>query len=254
MREYTVKQLARLAGVSIRTLHHYDQIRLLRPKTRTAGGYRVYGEAELLRLQQILFYRELGVPLEEIRDILDDPAFDPVAALHAHRERLQARVETLTRLLETVDATIARYKGEHEMDDHELYAGFPKETAERYRREAQQLYGERVAESERRLKRLGKEKLAEIRQEGEEVARLLAEVMDQPVESDEVQALVARHHRWIENFYPAPAELYEGLGKLYVSNPEFRAYYDRHREGLAAFLCEAIACHARTRLAKPQDE
>src|SRR5690606_41967328 len=98
MREYTVKQLARLAGVSIRTLHHYDQIRLLRPKTRTAGGYRVYGEAELLRLQQILFYRELGVPLEESRDILDDPALAPAAALLAPRQGLSARGDTSTRL------------------------------------------------------------------------------------------------------------------------------------------------------------
>ena len=251
VKTYTVSQLARMAGVSVRTLHHYDHIELLVPSSRSEAGYRLYGERDLLRLQQILFFRELDFPLGEIRAILDDPAFDPVEALESHRRLLQEQVERLTRLLATIDRTIDRLE-ERDMGltDQELYEGFTDEQAERYTREARERYGADVVEAtEKRLRKLSKAQWQGVKKEGEEIARALAELADRPAGDAEVQALIARHHRWIETFYDAPADLYRGLGEMYAENDEFRAFYDRFRPGLADQLKAAMAYYAEHNLA-----
>ena len=145
---YTVSQLAEMAGVSVRTQHHNDHIDLLKPSSRTVAGYRLYGERDLLRLQQILFFKELDFPLSEIRAILDDPEFDQIEALENHRRLLQGRAERLTHLLRTIDKTIQRLTEDNmTMTDEELYEGFTKEQIERYKREAREMYdSELVAE------------------------------------------------------------------------------------------------------------
>ncbi len=246
---YSIGRVARMAGVSVRTLRHYHQIGLLRPSARTAAGYRQYGEADLLRLQQILFYRELDLPLAEIRRALDAPGFDEVAALSEHRRRLQERGERLARLLVTIDHTISRLTEETEMKDEELYEGFSKEQIERYKREAREMYDPKlVEESEKRVRRMSKAEWQAVKAEGDEVTRGLAALMDRDPADPDVQALVARHHAWIERFYPAGAELYRGLGRLYAEHPEFRATYDRYAPGLADFLCAAMACYAEVAL------
>lgn len=252
MKTYTISRLARMAGVSVRTLHHYDQIGLLRPSARTAAGYRLYGNQDLLRLQQILFFKELDVPLSEIGAILDDPAFNLLEALEKHRQLLQERVARLARLLNTVDKTIRKLtEDDMTLTDEELYEGFTKEQAERYQREAREMYDPAlVAESERRVKRMTREQWKALKAEGDEITRELAGLMDRAPEDPEVQQLVARWHDWIEHFYPASAEVFAGLGKLYVEHPEFRATYDRYRPGLADFLAAAMAHYADTVLTK----
>jgi DNA-binding transcriptional MerR regulator len=252
VKAYTVSQLARMAGVSVRTLHHYDQIGLLKPSTRTAVGYRLYQEQDLLRLQQILFFKELEMPLKEIREILDDPGYDQVEALEQHRRLLQGRMERLARLLTTIDRTIQRLTEDSmTMKDEELYAGFTPEQAERYRREAREMYGEaRVEESERRLRQLSKAEWDAIRAEGDEVTRSMAALMDRAPDDAEVQEVVARHRAWIEHFYPVSADGYRGLAQTYTSHPEFRAFYDRYAPGLADFLAAAMAHYADEILAK----
>lgn len=246
MEGYTVRQLARMAGVSVRTLHHYDQIELLKPSSRTAAGYRLYGEAELLRLQQILFFKELDVPLDQIRRILDDPGFDQVGALEDHRRLLRQRAERLARLLKTIDRTIQRLTEEDvEMTDEELYEGFTKEDIERYKREAREMYDPAlVAESERRVRRMSRAQWQAIRAEGDEVTRALAGLTDRDPGDPEVQQWVARWHAWIEHFYPASAEVFRGLGRLYAEHDEFRKTYDRYRPGLSDFLRQAMAYYA----------
>jgi DNA-binding transcriptional MerR regulator len=243
--DYTVKQVARMAGVSVRTLHHYDQIGLLRPSSRTAAGYRLYGESDLLRLQQVLFFRELDFPLEEIRRILDHPAFDQVKALEDHRRMLQERARRLARLMTTIDRTIRRLQEENEMlTDAELYEGFSEEQIERYRRETQERYDPKlVEESHRRVSKMSKAQWKAIREEGDAVTRRMAELMEHAPGDEEVQQTIARHHAWIEQFYPASAEVYRGLGQLYVEHPEFRAFYDGYRTGLAAFMQAAMDCY-----------
>lgn len=248
---YSVRQLAELAAVSVRTLHHYDRIGLLVPATRTAAGYRQYEEVDLLRLQQILFYRELDFRLDDIRRMLDDPAFDAIEALHDHRRMLHERAERLNRLLNTVDKTIRKLEGDGmPLTDKELYEGFDQETIDRYKREVRERYDPKiVAESDRRVKGMSKGQWDAVKAEGDEVSRGLAALMDRQPTDPEVQALIARHHAWIENFYPCSAEMYVGLGRMYAEHAEFRAHYDQYAEGLADFMRLAMTHYADTVLA-----
>jgi DNA-binding transcriptional MerR regulator len=251
---YTVSQLAEMAGVSVRTLHHYDHIDLLKPSSRTAGGYRLYEEQDLLRLQQILFFKELDFPLSEIRAILDDPEFDQVKALENHRRLLKGRAERLTHLLRTIDKTIQRLTEDNmTMTDEELYEGFTKEQIERYKREAREMYDpELVAESERRVRNMSKAQWNAVKEEGDQVTRAIAGVADRAPGDPEVQALIARHHAWIEHFYPASAELYRGLGQGYAEHPDFCKFYDKYRPGLADFMQAAMAYYADHTLAQKE--
>lgn len=251
MKAYTVSQLAKTAGVSVRTLHHYDHIGLLTPSSRTPAGYRQYNHGDLLQLQQILFFRELDFPLEEIREIMNDPQFDPVNALEHHRQMLAQRAQRLARLIDTVEKTIQMLK-EYEMtlSDEELYEGFSKEQIERYEREVREMYDpEIVKETNNRVRKLSKSQWQVIKEEGEQVTRKLAELADRDPSDPEVQVLIARHHAWIENFYPASAEYYRGLAGLYTSHEEFRAYYDQFRPGLADFIAAGMNYFSQNLLA-----
>jgi len=247
---YTIKQLAELVGVSVRTLHHYDAIGLLKPSARTAADYRLYGESELLRLQQILFFKELSLPLEEIRAILDTPGFDQVAALHVHRQHVQQEMERLTRLLSTIDKTIHRLtEDDMTMTDEELYEGFTSEQRERYQREAREMYDPAmVAESERRLRKLSKAQWQAVKDEGDALTRALAALMDHDPGDPEVQAAIARHYAWVEQFYPVSADMYRGLGQLYTDHPEFRATYERYAPNMADFMRAAMEIYAARNL------
>jgi DNA-binding transcriptional MerR regulator len=239
-----------MAGVTVRTLHHYDHIGLLSPSTRSAAGYRYYSEADLLRLQQILFFRELGFPLEQIAAILDDPRFDQVRALRDHRRMLREEVGRLQRLLNTVDKTIAKLtEGTMGLTDEELYEGFSKEQAERYRREAREQYGEAVVEaSEQRARQMSKVEWNAVKDEGDAVTRGLAALADRDPADPEVQALIARHYAWVATFWTPNAASYAGLGQLYTDNPEFRANYDKYRPGLADFMRAAMEVYSERKL------
>lgn len=250
VRTYTVRKVAAMADITVRTLHHYDELGLLRPTARTAAGYRLYGEADLLRLQQILFFRELGFPLEQIRTIVEDPHFDQVRALERHREMLQLERERLSRLLNTIDRTIARLTEEKMgMTDEELWEGFSQQQIERYKRESREAYGvEVVEESERRAKGMSKGQWQAVKDEGDAVTRGLAARIDRPIDDPEVQALIARHYKWVCTFWTPDAAAYTGLGQLYTDNPEFRANYDKYRVGLADFMREAMSYYAEHEL------
>jgi DNA-binding transcriptional MerR regulator len=251
-RGYTVKQLAEMASITVRTLHHYDEIGLLRPNARSAAGYRLYGEGELLRLQQILFFRELGFPLEHIRDILADAHFDPVRALERHRELLTMERERIARLLTTIDKTIAKLTEDNMgMTDEELWEGFSQEQIERYKREAREKYGEQIVEeSERRVKQMPKSRWEAINAEGDDATRKIAELAAEGrrPEDPEVQAQVARHFHWITNFWQPDAESYAGLGQMYAENAEFRAFYEKYGPNLADFMRDAMKHYSATSL------
>lgn len=249
---YSVRELARLAGVSVRTLHHYDQIGLLTPSTRTAAGYRQYGSDDLMRLQQILFFKELDVPLGEIRAILDDPQFDQREALENHRRLLHLRAERLAQLIRTVDKTILNLMEDTmTLTDEELYQGFSKEQIESYQQEAQERWGATDAyqESQRRVRNMTKAQWNAVKQQGDEATRQMASLMGRDPADTEVQAAIAGHHAWIENFYRAPAELYAGLGQMYAEDERFRAYYDAYAPDLADFMRDAMQVYADTVLA-----
>ena len=253
MAAHTVHQLASLAGISVRTLHHYDHIGLLTPSARSAAGYRLYGTSDLLRLQQILLFKELDLPLEEIRRILDDPGFEPVRALVQHRRTLELRAERLARLLHTIGRTIARLtEVDMSLTDEELYEGLPKEQVDRWKREVDERYDPTlVAESNRRVHAMSKEQWNGVKAEGDAISRRMAELMGRPADDPEVQATIARQHAWIENFYPCSAEMFQGLGQHYAEHPEFRANYDKYHPDLADFMRDAMAYYAEHNLAAP---
>jgi DNA-binding transcriptional MerR regulator len=235
-----------MAGLTVRTLHYYDRIGLLPPSGRTAAGYRLYREPELLRLQQICFLRELDVPLDDIRAALDDPYFNHVEALLQHRQELLKRGERLSRLVETIDQTIARLtEGNMQITDDDLYAGFTQAQRVAYDREARERWGdEAVDNSTNRAKNLTKDHWAAYGVESKAVCEGLAAVADRDVSAPEVQALIARHYKLIELFYTPTAEVYAGLGQLYVQDDRFRANYDVYRPGMADFMAEAMAYYA----------
>lgn len=242
-KRHTVRELARIAGVSIRTLHHYDSIDLLKPGRRTVSGYRFYGPAELLRLQQILFFRELDIPLADIARILDEPGFDPTRALHGHRKVLEEKLGRLHRLLKTLDNTLKQYEGGPMLTDEELYKGFMPEKIAAIKKEARELYGENTVEkSERMVKSMSREKWEAINRDVDEANREMAVLMTAGRDPGElsVQALVARHHAWLLNFWKPNAESYRGLGRQYREHPEFRAFYDKYAQGFGDYLSRAI--------------
>lgn len=243
---YTVKQLADLAGVSVRTLHYYDEIGLLRPSSVGENGYRYYDEEALYRLQQILFFRELDLPLSAIRAILDSPAFDLLAALQAHREALQGRVRRLNTLIHTVDRTIAHLMGEVEMSKQQLFGGFTEEEERRYAEEARQRYGEQeVQESYRRWNSYSAAEKERIKAEGNAIYADLVAAMEQGPASPEVQAIIGRWHQHLRYFYEPSMDRLRGLGQLYVDSPDFATRFRALHPELPEFMQQAIAVYCR---------
>ncbi len=240
MSKYTVKQLSELAGVSIRTLHHYDEIGLLNPHSRGMdSGYRYYGKDELMRLQQVLFYRELDYPLKEISKILDDPDFDLIKSLEFHKVALDKRAKRLDTLLLTIDKTIVKLKNKEMMKDEEIYEGFPK--GKEYRAEAAERWGEEaVANVEDNIKAMGKQEWQDVKQEADEINQWLAKVMDQSPSSKDVQVIIAKHFTHLNRFYEVSEARYRGLGQMYVDDERFKSNYDSVAEGLAEFLNKGI--------------
>ncbi len=244
----TVKELAVLGGVSVRTLHHYDEIGLLSPAGRTESGYRIYGEAEFLRLQQILLYKEMGLSLEDIRNILDAKNFDLETALLQHRDHLRKEQERMNALLKSVERTLQAIQEAKMLKIEDLYEGFSPETREAYRKEAGEKYGIKMVEdTENRVSRMNREEWFDVKQAGERITKGIAALMDRDPADRDVQALIAEHHDYIEIFYPCSMEIYRGLAALYVEDERFTAYYEKYAPGLAHFMKRAMIEFADSR-------
>ncbi len=238
---YTVRQLANLAGVTPRTLHHYDAIGLLRPSSVGENGYRQYDETAALRLQQILFFRELGMELSAIRDVLDAPEFATAAALERHRAALSARAGRLQHLIHTIDRTLLHLNGEIEMSTPDLFAGFDEETQARYEKEAAEMYDPKVvAESSRRWQSYTAEDKARIQREGGQIYQDMAALLGRDSADAEVQAAVARWHQNLRAFYEPTPDILRGLGQAYAADPRFSAFFAALHPDLPAFLSRAI--------------
>jgi len=242
MEKLTVKQLADLSGVSVRTLHHYDKIGLLKPGLRAESRYRYYGEKEALRLQQILLYREIGLELSAIRDILDDPDFDILQALESHKKSLKEQKGRLNALIKTVDQTLVSLKEKrHKMSYKTLYQGFSKEEAEAYRAEAEQRWGKGVIEkSHEKLLNLPANELTALQDFSEDLYRQLALNVDKYPEDPEVQKLVALHFEFVGKHFEVTRPIYAQIGKMYTEDKRFRAFFDKYDLKLADFLNAAI--------------
>jgi DNA-binding transcriptional MerR regulator len=240
-----INEAAKLTGVSVRTLHYYDQIGLLHPDETTEAGYRLYGGDSMERLQQILFFRELGFALKDIREIMNDPAFDRARALENHRRLLVLQRDRLEKLIALVDRTM---KGESHMSFQEFDMSEVEETKKKYAEEVKERWGktEAYAESARRTKNYSKEDWARIGAEQETLCRAFADAMGKGPDSPEAQRLTAEWQNLItRSFYPCSDEILAGLGEMYAADERFTKNIDRFGEGLADFISRAIRVYCK---------
>ncbi len=241
---FTVKQLSKLAGVSVRTLHYYDEIGLLKPDAIRPNGYREYGDEAVLKLQQILFYRELDLSLKDIIAILSRPDFDAVAALEAHRVSLLGRAARLERLIQTVDDTILHMKGLKDMSKKQLFAAFSDKEQEKYAQEAEQKYDPTIVrESNRKWKSYSAAEKQRIADEGNAAYAAILAAMPKGAASPEAQAGVERWRRHMEYFWTPSLEQLLGLAEMYTTDPRFKANFDKIDARLAEFMKEAVGVY-----------
>lgn len=245
--EYSINKLAKLAGVSTRTLRYYDEIKLLSPERISSNGYRVYGQKEVDRLQQILFYRELGVPLDEIKNIIWSKDYDGITALQGHLSALKSKKEQIEVLISNVEKTIAASKGEITMSDKEKFEGFKQKMLEenemKYGKEIREKFGNATVDaSNAKMMGLAAEQYEKVQELSRQINDSLKMAFEHGDPSSELaQKVCALHKEWLGyfwNHYSKEAHL--GLAQTYVDDPRFRKYYDAIAEGCAEFLREAI--------------
>jgi DNA-binding transcriptional MerR regulator len=247
--EWSIVEVARMAGVSSRTLRHYGDLGLLAPASVGSNGYRYYGRAELLRLHELLVLRELGLPLDAIGRVLDTTG-DRAVVLHEHRAALLAERDRLTRLADAVGRAIDAWEGDGPMDAAELFDGFDPERQKQYEADLVQRFGphvqDHIDESWRRIGRMTREQAAAVQSDlatrDEEYAALLDAGV--PADDPRTQEVTADHYRWVCQFWTPDADAFAGLGDLYVDHPDFAARYDAVRPGLAAYVRDAMHVYA----------
>jgi MerR family transcriptional regulator, thiopeptide resistance regulator len=251
---YTVGRVADLSGVTIRTLHHYDEVGLLSPRERSVAGYRIYEDRDLERLQRILFYRELGFTLHEISTIVDDPHTDAFGHLRRQRGLLTERIEHLNAMVDAIDYEMEARTMDLPLTPEERLEVFGEFRPEDYAEEAEQRWGETDAykESQRRVSSYTKEDWLRLKAEEEEIRARLAAALDAGLapESEEAMSAAEAHRQHISRwFYECSYEIQRGLTEMYVSDERFRSNYDATAPGLAAFIRDAA--HANASRAEP---
>jgi len=245
---FTVKQLSGLAGVTPRTLHHYDAIGLLKPSAVGENGYRYYADEALLRLQQILFYRELDLPLEQIKQIMGRRDFDLLAALESHRAELGKRIERLQRLVQTVDSTLEHLKGATQMSNRQLFAAFTEEQQAGYEKEIAGKYDPAtVKASQRKWKSYSAADKQRIADEGNAAYESILAAMPKGPASPEAQAGVERWRRHLEYFWLPDDDQLVDLAEMYNDDPRFKTSFDKLDPRLAAFMREAVKVYVERR-------
>jgi DNA-binding transcriptional MerR regulator len=245
--EYTVQKLGQLAGVSTRTLRYYDEIGILKPARINSSGYRIYGQAEVDKLQQILFYRELGVSLDRIKEIVTDPSFNPANALREHLEQLLVKRNQLDLVIANVENTIAYNEGKIKMTDKEKFEGFKQKMIEdnekKYGEEIRAKYGEAaVNKSNAKLQNMTQEDYNEVTRLANEMKAILTEAfkIGDPAGSM-AQKAADLHKQWLTYYWSDYSkEAHASLAQMYVDDDRFRAHYDEQQPGTAVFLRDAI--------------
>jgi DNA-binding transcriptional MerR regulator len=239
--------LADLAGITPRALHHYDHIGLLRPTFTGDNGYRYYTPDALLRLQQIMLYRELDFSLAEIQAILDEPQFDLVAALHSQKRTLQQRLTHMNELLHTIDRTLLHLEEGQPVASHDLFAGFDEARQAHYEQEIAEKYGEAgVIESRKRWQGYSAQQKQAIQDEGNAIYRDFVAHIDEEASGLANQKIVARWHDHLRYFYEPTRAIMLGLAEMYVTHPDFVARFSQLHPNLPAALHDAIVAYCHT--------
>lgn len=236
-----------MAGVSTRTLRYYDEIGLLTPSRVSSSGYRIYGKEEINKLQQILFYREFDLPLEQITALLHERDYDREKTLNEHRQKLLAKRDRIDQMLETIEKSISETKGMMRMKDTEKFKGLKekslKANEEKYGKELREKYGEEVVEeSNRKYRGQSQENYEKAERLAQEILEKLYAVMEEKDPgSREAQEVAALHKEWISLYWPTyTKEAHRGLAQMYVEDERFKAYYDKEKEGASEFLRDII--------------
>ncbi|ETA79562.1 MerR family transcriptional regulator [Youngiibacter fragilis] len=245
--EYTIQKLAGLAGISTRTLRYYDEIGLLKPLRTSSSGYRIYGEKEIVRLQQILFYRELGLSLDKIGEIVTSGSFDEGKALQEHKRSLEERKKQIEELLVNVERSIEDYQGRIKMKDKQRFEGFKKDLVEendrKYGAEARQKYGDDAYEkSNAKVMGMTEADYERAQKLASGIITALHEAMEggDPA-SETAQKAADLHKEWLTMYWDKYSpEAHAGLAQMYVDDERFKAYYDREKPGTAEFLRDAV--------------
>lgn len=239
-----VKEVADLVGISVRTLHHYDEIGLLTPDETSESGYRLYSDQNLEMLQQILFFRELDFPLKKIKEIISSPKFDRLEALELHRQVLREKRARIDSMLATIDKTIRHYKGEIEMTNQEKFAGF-RFGENPYEEEARKRWGdEAVDRSNARINGMSKAEQKALEDTMNEIYRKLATLRHGSPASAEAQAAIGEWYDFLKTLGEYSLDAFKGLGQMYVDDERFTKNIDQFGEGLAKFMCAAMAVYA----------
>lgn len=239
-----VKEVADLVGISVRTLHHYDEIGLLVPDQVTESGYRIYSDENLATLQQILFFKELGFPLKKIKEIIQSPSFDQYEALQLHREILIKKRDQLNQMIHTVEKTILHLKGEIEMANEERFEGFDFRKNP-YEEEARKRWGDQTVDrSNEVIRNMSKEEQKAFAQSFDAIYRNLASLRHLPPDSEKAQAAIKEWYELLNKINYYSLEMFKALGQIYVDDQRFTKNIDQYGEGLAQFMCEAMAVFA----------
>ena len=235
-----ISEVAKLSGVTVRTLHYYDEIGLLKPNKITEAGYRVYSNEDLETLQQILFFRELDFQLNEIKEIMMNPNYDKNKALNKHKELLIEKRERLDGLINLIDKTI---KGDNNMSFKEFDNSKIEENKNKYAEEVKNRWGNTDAykEYEKKTKSYDKNTWNTINEDMAKILKEFADNRNEDPNSDIAQELVEKWRMYItSNFYNCTKEILSGLGLMYTSDERFKKNIDQYGEGTAEFMAKAI--------------
>jgi Predicted transcriptional regulators len=250
--EYRINELSKLAGISARTLRYYDEIGILSPKRAKNNDYRVYGQNEVDLLQQILFFRELGVSLDEIKKIVCSQEYDGIAVLQEHLVALKAKRERMERLIANVEKTIATSKGGYVMNNKEKFDGFKQnliaENEEKYGKEIREKFGDTIMDSSNaKMMKATKEQYEEIQQLSEDINNLLKIAFeDGDPSSENAQKVCALHKEWLGKFWNHYSkEAHLGVAQMYVDDSRFKMHYDNIAPGCAKFLYSALQIYCK---------
>lgn len=254
---YTVKKLSELSGVTVRTLHFYEEIELLKPAYYGLNGYRYYEEKQLLQLQQILFFKELGFSLKQIQKVVGKNDFDQLAALYSHRKSLRKEWEKMGVLLQTIDKTIQHVKGKKKMKDQEMFAGFnitlvKAKEGQSYSK-AEKIVVQSVKNPTKSAEEVAKRDKAyydTITQTAHALFKELVRCIEKGLDptSGEVQKIIEKHHAFLSQTHSATKEVYQAMAQLYEEHPEFRKQLDPFHPNLANFMAEAMRVFADQKL------
>lgn len=251
---YTVRKLSKLSGVSVRTLHWYDEIGLLKPAYYGENGYRYYEEEQLLTLQQILFFRELGFPLKDIQKILVSDDFDKIRALHAHKRTLEEDLGRIGNLVETIDKTINHIRGKQKMKDKEFYKGLDagkNKGNEAFLANYQGTVAEDIVGSAKQMAtERSEEDLQEMEREGHEIFKAFADCRDKGLKpkSDEVQEIVHKQYQRAGRIHEVNKDVFLSYAQMYCEHPDFTKWFAEHYPDLAPFVAEAMRVYAYNKL------